>query len=152
MYHLLGELDRAIVKYHEVCILDSYLLIHLSRRRAILAILPLPLRCAAHFLPLRFYFSDPRLTSIYSSVTHSFQPQALSIDPINPHILDLLNIALESGTVTGPGGKVVDAEFKKTIRLLKGKYGRVKEGKGKEREREGKHADEEKGADEMSIG
>jgi len=47
---------------------------------------------------------------------------------------------------------VVDAEFKKTIRLLKGKYGRVKEGKGKEKEREGKHADEEKGADEMSIG
>ena len=45
---------------------------------------------------------------------------------------------------------MVDAEFKKTIRLLKGKYGRVKEGKGKERE--GKHADEEKGVDEMSIG
>ncbi|KAF9523572.1 hypothetical protein CPB83DRAFT_775294 [Crepidotus variabilis] len=72
VYHLVEDLDKAIVKYHE----------------------------------------------------------ALSIDPINPHILELLNTALESSTMTVPTNKLVDTEFKKTIKLLKAKYARFK---GKDR-------------------
>ncbi|KAF8150604.1 cell division control protein 16 [Crassisporium funariophilum] len=73
VHHLMGNLDKAIVKYHE----------------------------------------------------------ALSIDPINPHILELLNTALESSGVTRPSVHGTDAEFKQAVRSLKAKYSRL--GKGKER-------------------
>ena len=73
--------------------------------------------------------------------------QALSIDPINPHILELLNTALESSTMTVPTNKMVDTEFKKTIKLLKAKYARHK---GKEKASDA--PSEAAQSDEMSIG
>lgn len=55
-------------------------------------------------------------------------PQALSVDPINPHILELLNIALESWA-TSLSVKNFDSEFKQT---LKSKYtSRQDKGKAK---------------------
>ncbi|KAF8807066.1 TPR-like protein [Phlegmacium glaucopus] len=94
VYHLMGNLDKAIVKYHE----------------------------------------------------------ALSVDPINPHILELLNTALES-SVTSPSHQVNDAEFKQIVRSLKSKY-TSRQDKGKERA----HADlspsnaSTSTLDEMNIG
>jgi len=73
VYHLMGNLDKAIIKYHE----------------------------------------------------------ALSVDPINPHILELLNTALES-SVASPSPLVVDTEFKQAVRSLKIKYTSWQD-KGKER-------------------
>jgi len=62
--------------------------------------------------------------------------QALSVDPINAHVLELLNIALESSTLIGP--RVGGAEFKKQMRALQEKWTRnraiSKKGKDKERE------------------
>ncbi|TFK40039.1 hypothetical protein BDQ12DRAFT_481499 [Crucibulum laeve] len=69
--------------------------------------------------------------------------ETLSIDPINPHILELLNTALEQTAVLNT--QPADADFKLAVRMLKEKYkrsGLFKE-KGKERER----AD-----DQMSVG
>ncbi|KAJ3510333.1 hypothetical protein NLJ89_g4730 [Agrocybe chaxingu] len=80
VHHLMGNLDKAIVKYHE----------------------------------------------------------ALSIDPINPHILELLNIALESSLLPT---KAAEVDFKNAVKLLKNKFSRHHSGKGKE-----------KAPDDMSIG
>ncbi|KDR76370.1 hypothetical protein GALMADRAFT_67732 [Galerina marginata CBS 339.88] len=74
VHHLMGNLDKAIIKYHE----------------------------------------------------------ALSIDPINPHILELLNTALESSAVAPPSQQTVDAEFKQAVKALKTKYARIG-AKGKEK-------------------
>jgi hypothetical protein len=54
--------------------------------------------------------------------------QALSIDPINAHLLELLNMALESITVLGPGNTTnvkmlaVGSEFKSALMSLRAKY------------------------------
>jgi len=47
--------------------------------------------------------------------------EALSVDPINPHILELLNTALES-SVTRPSFKIAGAEGSRAVRTLKSKY------------------------------
>jgi hypothetical protein len=55
--------------------------------------------------------------------------KALSIDPINAHILELLNMALESSTVPVPStGKVlaVSSEAKKGLLWMRAKYGKDK--------------------------
>jgi hypothetical protein len=81
--------------------------------------------------------------------------QALSVDPINGHVLDLLNLALESSNAKGPraadypGGEVA---FKKAIATLQQKYKTVNlqslKTKGKEPERlAGKSVE-----DEMTVG
>ncbi|KAF8962716.1 hypothetical protein BDZ97DRAFT_1662459 [Flammula alnicola] len=74
VHHLMGNLDKAIVKYHE----------------------------------------------------------ALSIDPINAHMLELLNTALESSVVLMPSPETYDAEFKQAMKALKAKYARFYS-KGKEK-------------------
>ncbi|PPQ91029.1 hypothetical protein CVT25_013954 [Psilocybe cyanescens] len=86
VYHLQGDLDKAIVKYHE----------------------------------------------------------ALSVDPINPQILDLLNIALESSAVPMPSKDATEAEFVTAVKALKVKYSRFMV-KGKEKAMGG-------GTDSMTIG
>jgi anaphase-promoting complex subunit 6 len=58
-------------------------------------------------------------------------PQALSVDPINPHVLELLNTALES-SVTKPHKVAHDAEWNQAVRTLKSKYTAWQD-KGKER-------------------
>lgn len=89
VYHLMGNLDKAIVKYHEV--------------RS-------PSHCQLNLILF---------------------PQALSVDPINPHILELLNTALES-SVTRPSFKVADADWNRAVRTLRFKY-TTRQDKGKER-------------------
>ncbi|KAF5382153.1 hypothetical protein D9615_004247 [Tricholomella constricta] len=96
VHHLMGDLDKAIVKYHE----------------------------------------------------------ALSIDPINPHVLELLNMALEANIIRNPpvmGGE----EVQKTIRMLKNKYLRVREsdkGKDKAPRDVPSGVGEAEGVNEMSMG
>jgi anaphase-promoting complex subunit 6 len=79
----------------------------------------------------------------------------LSVDPINPHVLELLNTALES-SVTRPLKVTHDAEWNQAVRTLKSKYTAWQD-KGKERA----HADEltsnhigvsTSAPDEMNIG
>lgn len=54
------------------------------------------------------------------------------MEPINAHILELLNMALELAPVII---KPADAEFQKTVKALKEKYTRLGwKGKGKEGE------------------
>ncbi|CAA7265544.1 unnamed protein product [Cyclocybe aegerita] len=67
-----------------------------------------------------------------------FYRKALSIDPINPHVLELLNIALESSLLAT---KTIEADFKNAVKLLKNKFSCHHSGKGKE-----------KAPDDMSIG
>lgn len=59
--------------------------------------------------------------------------QALSIDPINAHVMELLNLALESNAQMGLGGLVPQGEFEKYADKLKSKYTSVA-GKSKVRE------------------
>jgi anaphase-promoting complex subunit 6 len=92
VYHLTNQVDKAIVKYHEVCVFDE--------------------------LCLR---------------SHSGPSQALSIDPINSHILELLNMALDASIISTPSTQVIDTEFKKAAKDLKLKYSRLAGGKGKEK-------------------
>ncbi|KAH0585019.1 hypothetical protein H2248_008288 [Termitomyces sp. 'cryptogamus'] len=95
VYHLMGELDKAIVKYHE----------------------------------------------------------ALSIDPINPHVLELLNMALEANIIRVP--TILDsAEINKTMKVLKEKYRRLKEPehKGKDKAPRDVPSDVGPEGDEMNIG
>jgi len=93
VFHLLGDLDKAILKYHE----------------------------------------------------------ALSIDPINAHILELLNIALES-TAAIPS-KTGETDFKQIVQKLRSKYGW---GAGKEThdsmDISGDAAVETEAKDDMSVG
>ncbi|KAF9565181.1 TPR-like protein [Agrocybe pediades] len=65
VHHLMGNVDKAIVKYHE----------------------------------------------------------SLSIDPINPHILELLNTALEVSAMAPVTSQTMDPEFKQAAKALKQKYG-----------------------------
>ena len=55
----------------------------------------------------------------------------MSVDPINPHVLELLNTALES-SVTKPLKVAHDAERNQAVRTLKSKYTAWQD-KGKER-------------------
>lgn len=103
-YHLLGDLDNAIVKYHEV--------------------------------NLPPFLKDNILKKI-SSTLFFIRNQALSIDPINAHVLELLNSALESNTMTFPHHKAAaptatgsDVDFKDAVKLLRTKYARMAAGKG----------------------
>ncbi|KAG5646121.1 hypothetical protein DXG03_004360 [Asterophora parasitica] len=91
VHHLMGELDKAIIKYHE----------------------------------------------------------ALSIDPINPHVLELLNMALEANVMRPPTTQLMaDEEIQNTIKILKNKYIRVQNEKGKDKAPpRGAEA-----ADEMNLG
>ncbi|KAF8737592.1 hypothetical protein AX14_012591 [Amanita brunnescens Koide BX004] len=93
VFHLLGDLDKAILKYHE----------------------------------------------------------ALSMDPINAHILELLNIALESTATIPP--KTGETDFKQIVQKLRSKYGW---GTGKEThdsmDVSGDAVVETDAKDEMSVG
>lgn len=94
VYHLKGDLDEAIVKYHEVRPLPS--------------------------LPIKH--------------TVNTVSQSLSVEPANPHILEVLNMAIESVTSKVQGQASSDAEFRQAIKELKDTY--LKMGvkfKGKER-------------------
>jgi hypothetical protein len=83
--------------------------------------------------------------------------QALSLDPINPHMIELLNLALESSNSLHafaphafPGG---EQAFDKTMKNLRAKVGIMMQrdaevGKGKQKERD--MADT--GGEEMSVG
>ncbi|KAG6864048.1 hypothetical protein C0993_009539 [Termitomyces sp. T159_Od127] len=95
VHHLLGELDKAIVKYHE----------------------------------------------------------ALSIDPINPHVLELLNMALEASIIKVPV-ILENTEFNKTMVSLKEKYRRLKEPehKGKDKAPRDVPSDVGPDGDEMNLG
>jgi len=64
---------------------------------------------------------------------YSGPSQALSVDPINSHILELLNMALDASIISSPSTQAIDAEFKKAVKDLKTKYSRVAGGKGKEK-------------------
>ena len=55
----------------------------------------------------------------------------MSVDPINPHVLELLNTALES-SVTNPLKVAHDAESNQAVRSLKSKY-TARQDKGKEK-------------------
>jgi len=73
--------------------------------------------------------------------------QALSVDPINSYILELLNMALDASIISTPSTQVIDAEFKKAVKDLKTKYSRLAGGKGKE-----KDVPVDAAPDEMNIG
>jgi len=73
-------------------------------------------------------YHEVSIAFVVLSHTHSrlHIPQALSVDPINGHVIELLNLALESDTVkwkvgkdTFPGGSEA---FEKTVLALKAKY------------------------------
>jgi len=71
----------------------------------------------------------------------------LSVDPINSHILELLNTALES-SVTRPFFKIAGAEWSQAVQALKSKDTAWQD-KGKEKA----HTDVNVSApDEMNIG
>ncbi|KAK2463455.1 hypothetical protein APHAL10511_004541 [Amanita phalloides] len=93
VFHLLGDLDKAIIKYHE----------------------------------------------------------ALSMDPINAHILELLNIALEATATVLP--KTGDTDFKQMVQKLRNKYG-WSSGKDKSdlMDVSGDAAGETEAKDDMSVG
>ena len=55
----------------------------------------------------------------------------MSVDPINPHVLELLNTALES-SVAKPLKVAHDGEWNQAVRTLKSKYTAWQD-KGKER-------------------
>ncbi|KAF8072071.1 hypothetical protein FPV67DRAFT_1483779 [Lyophyllum atratum] len=97
VHHLLGEVDKAIVKYHE----------------------------------------------------------ALSIDPINPHVLELLNMALEANIMRSPP-PIDELEVTKTIKILKEKYIRLKESEAKARDKAPRDVPldvgDADGGDEMNLG
>ena len=99
VYHLSGDIDNAIIKYHEVC--------------------------PVNFIPTR-------------GNSHLLCSQSLSIDSINPHVLELLNMALELNTYLKPPAKEPGA-LGGAMGLLMAKYDRLrtedKAAKGKERER-----------------
>jgi len=62
-------------------------------------------------------------------------PQALSVDPINGHVIELLNLALESDTVKWQVGKEVfpggSEAFEKTMLALRAKYTKYVKEEGK---------------------
>lgn len=93
VYHLLGDLDGAIVKYHEVRIMRQ--------------------SCKSIYIDFKFVW------------------KALSIDPINAHLLELLNTALESSTAPAASKTAkplaVGSEFKNALLLLRAKYEKVKQ-------------------------
>ncbi|KAG6915872.1 hypothetical protein DXG01_009480 [Tephrocybe rancida] len=95
VYHLLGQLDNAIIKYHE----------------------------------------------------------ALSVDPINPHVLELLNMALEANIIRPPS-TMETLEVHKTMAVLREKYNRVRESeqKGKDQAPRDVPWDVEVEGDEMNLG
>ena len=79
----------------------------------------------------------------------------MSVDPINPHVLELLNTALES-SVTKPLKVAHDTERNQAVRTLKSKYTAWQD-KGKERAHADVEPSNEIGAstsapDEMNIG
>ncbi|KAG6828887.1 hypothetical protein H0H92_006444 [Tricholoma furcatifolium] len=93
VHHLLGEMDKAIFKYHE----------------------------------------------------------ALSIDPINPLILELLNMALEANSIKGPG-TLDNTEMNKTMKILREKYNRAKEAERKGKDKAPRDVPLDVGdSDEMSL-
>lgn len=85
--------------------------------------------------------------------------QALSIDPINPHMIELLNLALESSNSLHafaphafPGG---EQAFEKTMKNLRAKVGVMLQkdaaaGKGKQKETEREALDTRN--EDMSVG
>ncbi|KZP25131.1 TPR-like protein [Athelia psychrophila] len=110
-------------------------------------------------------YHEVRLVSASAALTNDIHPsrrvQALSVDPINGHVIELLNLALESDTAkwhglrghsTFPGG---DAALEKALVGLKAKYSQ----KGPEAGLEGGVADGDVSigsvksrGDDMSIG
>jgi len=95
VYHLMDRLDDAIVKYHEVRALSSAPLGN--------PLLSLPLS-PTHLLLVsvaRFQVGSlltRRLLPVFSGI----KLQALSVNPINAHVLELLNLALEASADAGP--------------------------------------------------
>jgi anaphase-promoting complex subunit 6 len=82
--------------------------------------------------------------------------QALSIDPINPHVLELLNMALEANIMRNPP-PIDETEASKTIRTLKEKYMRFRDSesaKGKDKAPRDVPSDvgDADGGDEMNLG
>ncbi|KAG6882333.1 hypothetical protein C0992_012033, partial [Termitomyces sp. T32_za158] len=77
---------------------------------------------------------------------------ALSIDPINPHVLELLNMALEADIIKIP--KIMDSTYNKTMKSLKEKYRRLKEPEHKGKDRAPRDVPSDVGADgdEMNLG
>ncbi|KAG5651827.1 hypothetical protein H0H81_007259 [Sphagnurus paluster] len=74
--------------------------------------------------------------------------EALSIDAINPHILELLNMALEAKIFRNPPPMSGD-EVNKMIKILKEKYSRLREGEGSKGKDKGR---ETHGSGQMSLG
>ena len=104
VYHLMDDLDAAIVKYHEVS-------------------------------PLNLIRS-----SLLSLLVTDRTPQTLSIDPINGHILELLNLALESNALAGPlGQKGVPGGEEEWARKMR-EHRKASKGKAPERGRMEDHA------------
>ena len=100
VYHMSDELDQAILTYHEV--------------RAVSPSLPFPsVRFLPTYIPPYLSYADAHL-------------QALSIEPTNQHVLDLLNVALESNLDTPPFARAVGAEmWNAIVRERKDARGRV---------------------------
>jgi len=66
--------------------------------------------------------------------------QALSINPINAHVLELLNLALEAGADAGPfarlGGTTVGEEWASQMRAHAARETQLRAARAKEKERE----------------
>ncbi len=99
VYHLKGDLDQAIIRYHEV----------------------------------RFIFFPLSLLEPYNNLKLPVS-KSLSVEPANPQILEVLNMAIESVTSKVQSQVSSDAEFRQAIKDLRDTY--IKMGvkfKGKER-------------------
>jgi anaphase-promoting complex subunit 6 len=86
VYHLMDRLEDAIVKYHEVCIFPPLL-------RDFSSSITVYLLLAMTHFEVGHTNSPPPL---------GFDLQALSINPINAHVVELLNLALEASADAGP--------------------------------------------------
>lgn len=84
--------------------------------------------------------------------------QALSVDPINGHVIELLNLALESDATKGPTGTDKfpggTESFEKTMLALRAKYTQFVSKSAGDVRKEGDMSGERsfKSDDEMSVG
>ena len=73
------------------------------------------------------------------------------MDPVNAHILELLNIALESTATILP--KTSGADFKQTMQKIKSKYGwNAGKGRADSMDAAGGATGETEAKDDMSVG
>lgn len=136
VYHLMDRLDDAIVKYHEVRALSSA---PLGNPLLSLSLSPTP--------PISFWLSVARF-QVGSLLTRRLLPvffsgikfQALSVNPINAHVLELLNLALEASADAGPfarlGGAGRSEEWEGQMRAHAAPESQLRATWAKEKEKE----------------